>query len=66
MTSEVSFWLFVTAVIFTVFGFIVGRRQKNIKNTTAIVESTVDRLISDGYLKTRGTGKNTEILKWHE
>ena len=55
-------WLFVTAVIFTVVGHVWGRRIE----AEPIIAVTIDKLIDDGYLKTRGTGKDMQILKWDE
>lgn len=59
---EIYFWLFGTAVLFTIVGWAMGR--KSVVHT--VVASTIDKLIKDGYLKTQGTGKNMEILKWRE
>ncbi len=59
---EIYFWLFGTAVIFTLVGWAMGKKS----SAYAIVASTIDRLIKDGYLKTRGTGTNLEILKWKD
>ena len=55
-------WLLVTAVIFTAVGWYWGLKSQAIN----VVESTIDALINDGYLKTRGTGKDLVILKWRE
>ena len=62
LLNEQTLMLFVTAVIFTAVGYVWGIRDQ-IKN---IVAATIDSLIDDGYLKTRGTGKDMEILKWRE
>jgi hypothetical protein len=59
---EMYLWLFGTAVLFTVVGWAMGR--KSVVHT--IVTSTIDKLIKDGYLKTRGNGTNLEILKWKD
>ena len=55
-------WLFGTAVIFTAVGYFWGKRVE----VSAVVESTLDSLIEDGYLKTRGDGASMEILTWQE
>jgi len=58
-----EFWLFVTAVIFTVVGWYWGFKSTTIN----VVEATVDSLIADGYLKTRTDDNgNIEILKFNE
>lgn len=59
---EMYLWLFGTAVIFTGVGAYMGTRSK-VEN---IIAATIDSLIADGYLKTRGTGENMEILKWRD
>lgn len=55
-------WLFATAVIFTVVGYSMGRQS--VKSLVELaIGATIDNLIREGYLKTRGDGKNMEILK---
>jgi hypothetical protein len=60
--NEMVLWLFGTAVLFTVFGWYIGKKSQIVETVTA----TVDSLIKDGYLKTQVRGKDTEILKWRE
>lgn len=60
--NEMSIWLLGTAVIFTAVGYFWGIRSQ-LKNT---ISSTIDTLIKDGYLKTKGTGKDLIVLKWRE
>lgn len=55
-------WLLGTAVVFTG----VGRYMSFRDHVHTITEATIDSLIEDGYLKTRGVGKNMEILKHTE
>lgn len=55
-------WLFATAIIFTAFGFVWGRSS----GIARIIEATVDSLIADGFLKTRGHGENEELIPWRE
>lgn len=62
LNNPVNWWLLLTAVIFTLVGIRIGRKTY-IKNT---VEHTIDQLIKDGYLKTRGSGSEMVILKWQE
>lgn len=60
--DPVSWWLFGTAVVFTFVG-----KFLTVKSTVdQIVGATIDSLIEEGYLKTRGTGANMEILKHTE
>jgi hypothetical protein len=56
----IEVWLLGTAVVFTVFGYIIGKTQYYRKTT----EVVIDTLIAQGYLRTR-INKNgeTEILK---
>ena len=58
-------WLLLTAVIFTFVG--MSFRVNKAKFAAFIVENTVDRLIKDGYIKTR-KDENGEIhlLKYYE
>ena len=55
-------FLFGTAVVFTLVGYFMGRRDEQ----KAIVEAIIDQLINDGYLKTNGYGENLEIIKHSE
>lgn len=55
-------WLLGTAIIFTYVGWSWGVRMHG----STIVEATIDSLIDDGYLKTRGHGEDMIILKWTE
>ena len=55
-------WLLFTAVIFTVYGWYMGTRATVLN----VSEAVIDSLIEQGYLKTRGTGKDIEVLKHTE
>jgi len=57
-----EFWLLFTALIFTAYGWYMGVRNK----VEQISETVIDTLIEQQYLKTRGTGKDLEILKHTE
>ena len=62
MNWEISLWLFITAVVFTFVG-----KQMTLRSTIEEISSAVlDKLIEDGYIKTKGSGKNMEILKYWE
>lgn len=62
MEFEMYGWLFVTAVIFTVVGYSMGKQS--VKGLVELaIGATIDSLIREGYLKTKGVGKNMEILK---
>lgn len=54
--------LLITAVVFTGFGWYVGKRE----HTQDVVEATIDSLIDDGYMKTKGSGAAMKILTWRE
>lgn len=60
--NPMIWWLFGTAVIFT----FVGRFMAFKDIVAQVTEATIDSLIEDGYLKTRGVGRNMEILKHTE
>jgi len=55
-------WLLFTAMIFTAYGWYMGVKNKVEK----VSEAVIDTLIDQQYLKTRGKGKNMEILKHTE
>jgi hypothetical protein len=60
--DPVTWWLFGTAVVFTMVGRYLGFKN----NISVITEATIEQLIREGYLKTRGVGRNQEILKHTE
>ena len=55
-------WLLGTSILFTAFGFFWGRSSIIV----TVVENTIDSLIEDGYLKTRGRGEDQELIPWRE
>lgn len=55
-------WLLFTAVVFTLYGWYIGSRS----NVANVAEAVIDSLIEQGYLKTRGDGKDIEVLKHTE
>lgn len=56
-------WMFwVTAIVFTAVGFVISAEV----NKKAIINITIDTLIKEGYIKTRGVGKNQELVKYDE
>ena len=61
-TNEMTYWLLGTAVIFTFVGRYISYRD----HLQDIVASTIDSLIEDGYIKTKGEGEDMEILKHWE
>lgn len=60
--NEMTYWLLGTAVIFTFVGRYLAMREQ-LEN---VVEATVDSLIENGYIKTRGEGEDLELLKHWE
>jgi len=61
-----EFWLLGTAVLFTFVG-IWMQKNNELDNTTLIIESTIDRLIADGYIKTgRDENGEVELIKYYE
>jgi hypothetical protein len=61
-TNEMTYWLLATALVFTY----VGRWMAYKDHLMDIVESTIDRLVEDGYIKTKGEGEKLELLKHWE
>ena len=57
-------WLLVTAITFTAVGWSMGTKSEQVY----IIESTIDSLIEDGYLKVKPNTENEEvdIYKWRE
>ena len=55
-------WLTGTAILFTVVGIYFGRHN----SINQLTEAVIDSLIDQGYLKTSGTGKNVDIIKWRD
>lgn len=60
--NEMTYWLLFTAVVFT----FVGRYMVFRDRLEEIIASTIESLIEDGYLKTKGHGENLEIVKHTE
>jgi hypothetical protein len=59
----VESFIFGTAVVFTLFGYSVGRTKANYDLVEQSVATTIDSLAKDGYLKTVGSGDSMIILK---
>jgi len=62
MFESTLIWLFFAYAVGTGFGWYMGTRSK-LEDTTELV---IDSLIEQGYLKTKGRGKDMQILKWNE
>ena len=58
----VELFLLGTAVIFTAFGWFVGKKS----GIQQGIEDTVDNLVDQGYLKYKGLRSNPDILKYDE
>ena len=54
--------LLVTALVYTCFGFYLGWSAQR----QVIITETIDELIRTGFVKTRGTGDDMEILPYDE
>jgi|TARA_B110000971_G_C19796132_1_gene402090 hypothetical protein len=55
-------FLIITAVVFTAFGWYVGKKS----GIQQGIEDTVDNLVEQGYLKYKGIRSNPDILKYDE
>ena len=51
------YWL--TAVVFTILGYCLSMNHSK----KVMVQLTIDNLITQGYLKTRGTGEDMQLVK---
>ena len=60
--NEMTYWLLGTAVIFT----LVGRYMAFQSHLENVIAATIESLIEDGYIKTKGEGKDIELLKHWE
>ena len=60
--NEMTYWLLGTAVIFT----FVGRYTAYRDALEDVIAATIDSLIDDGYIKTKGEGEDMKILKHWE
>ena len=54
-------WLLGTAIVFTAVGIYISKWR-----AVQFTETVIDSLIDQGFIKTKGTGDNMEILKWRE
>lgn len=62
ITDPLTYWFLLTAVIFT----LLGRWMAYHDIVHSAVQATLDNLIKEGYIKTKGVGKDMEIIKVSE
>ena len=60
-TADIA-WLLFAYAVGTGFGWYMGMKS----NVLNISEAVIDSLIEQKFLKTRGQGKNMEIIPWTE
>jgi len=60
--NPMNLWLLGTAILFTLVGRYMGYKD----SIGDAVESTIDSLIEQGYIKTEGYGDKMEIVKWED
>lgn len=64
--TSVHIWLMIAYAVGTWYG-IRYAKGKYLHKTNRIVELTIDRLVADGYVKSRKTKKGeVELLKYNE
>lgn len=59
----------VFAVGFAAIGYMISVARNKNKFEDLVVETistTIDKLVLDGYIQTKGYGDEQEILKWYE
>ena len=59
----------ITSLVFTMAGYLMAvtdKRKASFSETKRITQETIDTLINMGYLKTRGEGEDTELVKINE
>jgi hypothetical protein len=57
--NETTYWLLGTAIIFT----FVGRYMAFRDHLEDVIAATIESLIEDGYIKTKGNGEELELIK---
>ena len=62
LVNEMTLWLLGTAILFTLVGRYMGYKA----SIEDAVETTIDSLIEQGYIKTEGYGTKMEIVKWED
>lgn len=61
----IEIWLLITAIVFTFVG--MSFRQPPKEFAITVIENTVDKLIADGYIKTRkNKDGEIELMKYNE
>ena len=60
--NEATLWLAFTYAVGSAVGWYMAKKSQ----TVELAENIIDSLIKDGYLKTRGSGRNLEVLKPEE
>lgn len=58
--NEMTYWLLGTAIIFT----FVGRYMAFREHLEDVIAATIESLIEDGYIKTKGAGEKMELVKY--
>jgi len=62
LSDTTNLWLLITAIVFT----FVGRYLSKEAVVTDAIETTIDSLIEQGFIKTEGHGAKMEIVKWQD
>lgn len=64
--TQVHLWIFIAYVVGTLYGRISIKSKFQV-DTSKIIEATIDRLIADGYVKSRKTEKGeVELVRYNE
>jgi len=64
--TSVHLWIFIAYVVGTLFGRVSIKSKFQI-DTGKIIEATIDRLIADGYVKSRKTENGeVELVRYNE
>ena len=58
--NEMTLWLAGTAILFTFFGRYTAFKS----NLEDVIAATIESLIEDGYIKTKGSGDKMELIKY--
>lgn len=59
----------ITSIVFTITGYLMAKTDKSkasLSETKRITQQTINTLINMGYVKTRGTGAEQELVRYDE
>lgn len=64
-SNETHLWILISGAVFTWFGRWTVKSDYD-KKSSLIIEFTIDRLINDGFIKTKKVDGEIEIMRYDE